>query len=514
MMILLLLHLIALVDVVSSTANGITTTTDSTADKLNNITALLDELKHELVTEIDPRVALVAFKATIKLIVALALGVWAARQKNVLDVSAVQSLSRLTYYIFQPALVFCSVSKTLHAGSSGLPTSALSVMPFAAIIQIGLGYASSMAITWILPLQNSQDERDVIVCSSFANSAPLPLLFTSSLFNDSYILQADVTACISFYLMVWSPIFYTAGPHLLRTKEERETGFDLEADATKHNKEDIKDVSSTLDLHSLVSPPVIASFLGLAVGLIPVLSNLFLTDNGLAVPVHNAVNTFSKAYLPSTILILAGSMVGSSSSSHKTQQTKDKSRRIIMPTRTNSLEHPLDRSTAGPAVSRKRTRQLPLSLDGASTSRADASVSTMSVCCWPSAPLVLDNTAPHHQRRGVSIRTIFLIMISRFVVIPIITLLLLKVASSVHLLPGEGTRSHAVLTFTILMESFMPAAQNTVVLLQLQGKKEQATRLTKLLTVLYVVAMIPITVWLSHTMALTGIMKCAVEATA
>jgi predicted permease len=105
-------------------------------------------------------------------------------------------------------------------------------------------------------------------------------------------------------------------------------------------------------------------------------------------------------------------------------------------------------------------------------------------------------------------------MISRFVVIPIITLLLLKVASSVHLLPGEGTRSHAVLTFTILMESFMPAAQNTVVLLQLQGKKEQATRLTKLLTVLYVVAMIPITVWLSHTMALTGIMKCAVEATA
>ncbi|CAN0275682.1 unnamed protein product [Ectocarpus fasciculatus] len=66
----------------------------------------------------------------------------------------------------------------------------------------------------ILGLQEGSPEaRELRMCTSFANSGPLPLLFVDSIFGahpDASIVSSAV-AYISFYLLGWSPMFWTAG---------------------------------------------------------------------------------------------------------------------------------------------------------------------------------------------------------------------------------------------------------------------------------------------------------------
>ena len=63
----------------------------------------------------------------------------------------------------------------------------------------------------------SGDERsDARVCMTFVNSATLPFIFAPALFKEiNNGLMMDVSSCLSFYLLAWSPAFCTYGRHLL-----------------------------------------------------------------------------------------------------------------------------------------------------------------------------------------------------------------------------------------------------------------------------------------------------------
>ena len=52
-----------------------------------------------------------------------------------------------------------------------------------------------------------------------------------------------------------------------------------------------------------------ASLLGIVVGNIPVLSNALIPVNGIFHPVFEAMRTLSNGYLPSVLLVLAGSLI-------------------------------------------------------------------------------------------------------------------------------------------------------------------------------------------------------------
>jgi hypothetical protein len=55
------------------------------------------------------------------------------------------------------------------------------------------------------------------------------------------------------------------------------------------------------------------------------------------------------------------------------------------------------------------------------------------------------------------------------------------------------------------MQGCMPPAQNSVVMLQMENQTGRATRMTTLLTILYCLAIVPVTFHMSRTLAATGV---------
>lgn len=431
---------------------------------------------------LDPSILKIAVNAVLKLLAAIGMGAWLAGRKesNVLGPQAVQALSKLIYWLFQPSLVFCSVSMTLfHAAATpeGLSMTALATMPMAAVLHIGFGYLAAHALTKLMRIRSATDESDIVVCSAFGNAAPLPLVFVSSLFSGSPGLHADVTACISFYLLAWSPCFYTIAPLLMDANEETSAEEDeppTQPRAKRKGEDEMEDdggVSSRqINLSSLVTPPVLGSVAGILVGSVPLLSNLLLTPHGVAAPVYSAISVFSSAYLPSVLLVLAGSLI--------------------------------DRQTLSPVkVAATNLRSVPMvsnaSLQAKNSDRPGlASMEVMSL------------TGKRRSKLPpAKFKSMVCICLARFLVMPTLTLVTLRLFQSLMFDDEVSRRSRTVCSFVVLLESCMPSAQNSVVLLQLVGMNDRAGRMTRLLTALYIVALLPMTILLNLTLTSTGILQ-------
>uniref|UniRef100_A0A7S2URC9 Uncharacterized protein n=1 Tax=Attheya septentrionalis TaxID=420275 RepID=A0A7S2URC9_9STRA len=375
----------------------------------------------------DPAVATASVSATAKLLASIGLGSIAARIPNVLDAGAVSALSRLTYWVFQPAFLLCSVSKTF-AGDQALPKSVLLLMPVAGICQCLLGAIVAKIMTSTVFSGLPEEERKAVsVCTIFGNSGPLPLIFADALFGArSPALLGDVTACISFYLLAWSPLFWSFARIVLGTIPKDNT-------VNKTLGQKCKGYFKTF-----FSPPVAGSALGVFVGLCPPLRHAFCSPNGLLSPVFGALSTLGSAYLPAAVLVLAGSLAG------KKAPTPD----------------------------------------------GEATTTTTS-------------------NNKISPASVAAIMMSRFCLAPILSFGIVKLLDLLKLLPsaaGTGARARAVVMFVLLMEGCMPPAQNTVIILQLDGLKDRAASMAKTLALIYSISVIPVTILLSACLAASKIM--------
>jgi predicted permease len=389
---------------------------------------------------LEKAVAIASLSATAKLLSSIGLGGLAAQKPGVLDADAVSALSRLTYWVFQPAFLFASVGKTLYQASTGvgggLPGRFLVVMPVAAIMQIALGAVTGSAITRVGGLE-AEEARDVRMCTTFANSGPLPLIFADALFAGS-ALQAEVAACVSFYLLIWSPLFWSFGRVILGTYADDNDVDGAAADTSAVSK-------MVQQVKKILSPPVIGSILGVVVGGVPILQRAFF-GGGIATPLTGALQTLGTAYLPAAILVLAGSLV-------KKQ----------------------------PATTTATTATTTVTTTGTNGAAA------------------VPKTAP-------SVKAVVAIFMSRFLLAPLLSLGLLQSFVAAGILGPAGTRARAVVSFVLLMEGCMPPAQNSVIMLQLEGLKERASTMAKLLTLMYSLAVIPVTFLLSACLATSGIM--------
>jgi hypothetical protein len=124
------------------------------------------------------------------------------------------------------------------------------------------------------------------------------------------------------------------------------------------------------------------------------------------------------------------------------------------------------------------------------------------------APATTDSTngAAAVTKTAPSLKAIVAIFISRFFLAPLLSLGLLQSFVAAGLLRPAETRPRAVISFVLLMEGCMPPAQNSVIMLQLEGLKERASTMAKLLTLMYSLAVIPVTFLLSACLATSGIM--------
>ena len=388
---------------------------------------------------LNPTVLVASFSATAKLLSSIGLGAMLTPAGptifgRVLDKAAVSSLSKLTYWLFQPCFLFCGVAATLSKAATttaggGLSRSSLLLMSFASMIQILLGSIIGKVITTkqlrkqLLGIDPKDDEtaNNIKMCTTFANSGPLPLILSEALFGRSPAILTDVTACVSFYLLMWSPLFWTFGRNVLGTDSSSSTNGGI-----------------VKQLQSFISPPVMGSILGVVVGSNALLRKLMLTSKGILAPLHGAMSTFGSAYLPASILALAGSLLNTATTSSNNDSENSSK------TSSSSSLHP---------------------------------------------------------------KTIMTLLVSRFLLSPLMAISVVRLLSWTNLLPMQNPRTLAILSFTLLMEGCMPPAQNSVIILQLDGKTERAAKMAKILTVMYSFSALPVTLLLGWCLNASGILN-------
>lgn len=279
---------------IATTSSSATTTKTSTS--LNAI--------------VDTAVAVASLSATAKLLSSIGIGAVASKKPGLLDGVAVGALSRLTYWVFQPLFLLCSVSFTIaqtsrgKSSASGLP---LWIMPLVALVQIGMGALLARLVGRVANLEE-EEGYDVSMCTTFGNSGPLPLIFADALFGPG--ITSDVTSCISFYLLAWSPLFWSFGPYLLGCGKPVEKADNESLGAQ---------IMSTIK--QFLSPPVVGCIAGLVVGSTPFLRDALV--GGWASPLYGAFRTLGGAYVPAAVLVLAGSLMGQKKPAAETSDDDD-----------------------------------------------------------------------------------------------------------------------------------------------------------------------------------------------
>jgi auxin efflux carrier family protein len=347
---------------------------------------------------------------------------------GILDQSALSVLSKLIFNIFQPCLLFVNVAKTVASlsgpGNKG-SVEAIYMLPLAAIFQILVGFCVGKILSFFIyrDQQESEEAKELLACSTFANSGPLPLVFTEGLFqaNIDPTLVSRSAAYISLYLLGWSPLFWIIGPAILQSNSN---ATDSQKDPNKARKE---------LLQRIFSPPVIGSIGGMIVGFIPFLRNLILFGNSPLNVVYEAMKTLGAAYLPAVLLVLSGSLF--------------------------------------PPATRSST-----------TTTATPSSNTMDI---------------------KFLMKVTVIYLSRFLLMPLIGFSLVRLGSTVSPALQTLLSRDRLLLFVLLLETCMPSAQNTTVILQLQGNKSAATKLARTLMIIYVLGVPAISYWLIEILKLT-----------
>ncbi|CAM9855393.1 unnamed protein product [Ascophyllum nodosum] len=389
---------------------------------------------YSLAISVQPSILILASKAVLKLVAACAVG-YVASRKGILDQTAITSLSKLIFFVFQPCLLFVNVASTL--GTPGQKLSKLLIVPVFAVLMILVGSVVGRGMERVLSLKpGSPESRELRMCTSFANSGPLPLLFVDSIFGshpDTTIVTSAV-AYISFYLLGWSPMFWTAGYTMVAGKPQPSSPMSA-ADAEHFRRltplrkavVTCQRIKASPSFKRIVSPPVMGCVAGMVVGLLPWGKTLLLGKSAPLSPVFDAIKRLGSAYLPAAILVLAGSIAPPGSK--------------------------------------------PAAAAAAATTAATEGTSGSSAA---------------FAKRVVAI------MASRFLVMPFVAAGLLMSGARMKLIPYDK-----VLWFVLLMQGCMPSAQNSVVILQMEKKPERAASMAKTLTAVYLLSAVPMAVLLS-----------------
>ncbi|KAJ1417316.1 hypothetical protein B484DRAFT_400890 [Ochromonadaceae sp. CCMP2298] len=182
----------------------------------------------------------------------------------------------------------------------------------------------------------------------------------------------------------------------------------------------------------------------LLVGAVPFLRNIVVNPTDLLNPLFEAMRTLGTAYLPTVLMVLAGSLGASASAGSKEEATPQDETRV-----------------------RKIIRQ-----------------------AKSSQPFALQVLCIYAAR--------FLLMLS---------LAFSAVGLSSHYFPSVNAlfKKDPLLLLVLLLEACMPSAQNTTVILQLQQRKNAAGRLARVLMVLYVLGLPAMSYWLIHILGVTGL---------
>ena len=323
----------------------------------------------------------------------------------------VQNLSKTTFSILLPMFLFSSITKSIQ--QYGLTGNVLSI-PFLAIAHAFTLYLISKHL--LMPMfgmsGDTDENRGTLISASFGNAGVLPLIFAEALFrNCDPSLISKANSQISFYLLGWSPFFWSFGRKVL-------------VDSPTAFKQQKKETFSTL--RGLFPPPVVGVVSGVAISLLPpCLKKVLLSNPDHKAPldiVYQIIKKFGTAANPLSLLVLTASLALNSSTSE---------------------------------------------------SRA--------------------SFVESGDRHGVSFLSRYIcVSIARFIVSPVLMYCMMAVLNQIGAI--ESSKSAPMLWFILLLQSSMPSAQNSVLMLQAAEKGGVANSLARFLFSIYATAMIPLVV--------------------
>lgn len=376
-----------------------------------------------------------AIRAVAKLLATCGLGVWSAKQ-GILDQQALSVLSKLVFHLFQPCLLFVNVAQTVSTQAAKGDNGPAFLLPAVGTFQIFLGYVIGKVMSLFMygsDPEHESESKQFLIGTTFGNSGPLPLVFTDALFRtatDTTLLPRSV-AFISLYLLGWSPLFWVVGSVILSKKDD--------GSMTKAQKRKVM-------LNRILSPPVLASLLGMVVGSNKFLTSLFMPKDGIFHPIFEGMRTLSTGYLPAVLLVLAGSLMTSSGGGGTVASSRD----------------------AGKKSAYMKFKE---SFGISSGKQFFKQVGALYVC--------------------------------RFILMPMIGFAVFEGLQ--YVAPGLYTylKNDPLLLFVVLLETFMPSAQNSVTITQLAGDKEGSAALSRTLLAIYALGTPAITYWLVKLLHLT-----------
>ncbi|GAB0495228.1 hypothetical protein MMPV_006527 [Pyropia vietnamensis] len=407
---------------------------------------------------VRPDLLRVALGAVTQLLLTIGMGVVASR-RGILTPPVLAALSRVVVSIFLPAVLFSNIVTSMASA----PLASMASLSVAAAFQIALGMALALTLRPALRLRRSGGlaSRAFLVLCAFGNSAALPLLFGAALFGGTPSSAAAYVSGVSFFLLGWSPLFWSIGYELLTSSPDAVTaaGSSSSNSGDGEGSGERKRGGGRL-LRRILTPPVVASFVAMVVGAIPALRGLLIAPGGRGgAPLGLALaaaQSLGAGYAPTAVLVLAG-----------------------------SLGAPTSVTATAPA-----TTPVPV---GAGRGVAAAALSGGGGGSGGGpAPLA---TAVHFP----VVRLALAIALVRLVFVPAVTL------GALLVLKTAGVVLPPMVQLVILMEAIMPSAQNCVLMLHKEGQPDAAAAVSRVLLLVYLAAIVPVAVGLSIFLVVSGL---------
>ncbi|KAJ8906940.1 hypothetical protein NDN08_003423 [Rhodosorus marinus] len=361
---------------------------------------------------VDPAIAVTTIASIGQLMVAILIGVLSSK-RGILTKENVKVLSTINYNILLPCL---SLSSVIRAFQTDVIVG-LGILPIVAGLQILLGLALGFLFSKILKIESEADKRIMIVSSAYINGGTIALFLSSTLFGTNLVKSAEFIAAVSLYLIGWSVLFWTIGYSILTNWNSSAVGGEAQSTIS------VRETMANVSWKRVISPPIIATIVGAAIGFTKPLQQMFLTPRTPLNIVYQGVSGLGVACAPCAVLILAGSLMN--------------------PPADNGI-------VESPVLARRRS-----------------------------------------PRRNL-FEIVLAVGVTRFIVFPVLTSYFLL--SAYH--RGWFARNSMVY-FTILLESVMPPAQNIALVLQLENKPGAASRAAKILLILYIIALLPVSIFAS-----------------
>lgn len=462
---------------------------------------------------LDLRILRATATATFK-VVALCVVITSLMREGKLPLETPVVVSKLAFNVLLPAYLCTRVAATLYLSPL---TKALAILPISAMAQVIVGSCIGVLVTVIVNklfdytanqfkgknemseedgTRSEREKRDMsrlgIAACSFGNTFTLPLVFLTEVLGRA---RADETAgYIALYLIGWTPVLWTVG-FLLIAGPVAVAGVSKDGE----KKDVVKDIylttKATLGRISkeLLNPPLLGIITGVFIGATP-LKEIFVGNFAQATTGYPAILSFiavafralfelaasiGAAALPGQMLVLASSLVKIT--------PEDVEKHIARAAKAAA------RGAEGAEVEEVKTPAQKVLVFVIGAASGALNLTTRAWIKFRTAIAYLCNI-PLADMRALTAACIV-----RFGVLPAACLFGLLFLSALN---SPWFPSDANAALVLLTMSCMPAAQNLVLLTQLRdATRPLAPRLAAMMLRQYVVAIIPVTFWLT---AFTG----------